>query len=133
MTCAFDMGKNTFKFRPCWKMKTLKRFMWRINFLLLSFTMSCKVRNSTWPRAEGLWKYTFNQEVLVGKSRPNKTEAVRCILTGRITKPGNNSSHSYLKCLVVSGKEFFFFQAQTHFLLNLLFYQNLNVVRFPYM
>ena len=80
--------KNSFKCRPCWKMKALNRFMWRIIFF--SFYLLFKVRNSTWSSSEGLWNWIFNLSSFSRKimTKQNTRQALRCILTGRITKSG---------------------------------------------
>ena len=88
------------------KMKTLNRFLWRINFLLFSFTVSSKVSkiqhlDKSWPDQK---KY--------------KTSSKMPLIFKR-------SSYCFWKTSA-------FFQEQTHFLLNLLSRHNLNVVPFSY-
>ena len=49
-------------------------------------------------------------------TKQNARKAVRCILTGRITSQRSNSSHSYLRDLVVSGKQKFISGTNTFFI-----------------
>ena len=134
MTWAFDLRKKSFKFEACWKMKALSRCLNKDlnNFLFFaSFTMSSKVRNSTWPSHDGLW----TQETLVGKSWPNKKKRTSNKMhphwENNKARETTVSTHIWNILLLLESKSFF--QAQTHFSLNLLFHHNLNVVSFPYM
>ena len=129
MTWAFDLGKNSFNFGPSWEMKALKRFMWRTNILLFAFTMSSKVRNSTWPSPKGLWNKIFHRRSFSRKiitKQKHKTCSKMNLHWENNKAREKNNSQSYLRDLVVSGKQYFF-QVQTNFLSIQFFHHNLSL------